>query len=95
MDQELKAKWVAALRSGEYKQADCQLYNDRADAYCCLGVLGMLKGIPLSKLKGDASKSTPSEWGDLSEDAVCQLVNMNDSQHKSFEQIAAYIEANL
>ncbi len=30
------AKWVEALKSGEFKQAQKQLRND--DAYCCLGV---------------------------------------------------------
>ncbi len=34
---EFKAKWVAALRSGEYKQTNSTL-KDR-DGYCCLGVL--------------------------------------------------------
>lgn len=31
-----RAKLVAALRSGEYKQTQNQLYN--GDGYCCLGV---------------------------------------------------------
>lgn len=30
-------KWVAALRSGEYKQA--KQYLRRGNSYCCLGVL--------------------------------------------------------
>lgn len=37
MNPEVKAKWVAALRSGEYKQAKGRLRD--GDAYCCLGVL--------------------------------------------------------
>lgn len=39
---EIKAKWLAALRSGEYKQTQGTLhYRDRQgnDSYCCLGVL--------------------------------------------------------
>lgn len=37
MKLEIKEKWVAALRSGEYKQGTGQLrYQDN---YCCLGVL--------------------------------------------------------
>ena len=39
MDQELKAKWVAALRSGEYKQGYGRLFSPREKSYCCLGVL--------------------------------------------------------
>ena len=39
MDPELKAKWVAALRSGEYKQGRDVLHNNKSNTYCCLGVL--------------------------------------------------------
>ena len=37
MNQEIKAKWLNALRSGEYKQTDDQLRDSQG--YCCLGVL--------------------------------------------------------
>lgn len=37
MDPEVKTKLLAALRSGEYKQA--QEYLHRGDGFCCLGVL--------------------------------------------------------
>jgi hypothetical protein len=44
MDPEVKAKWVAALRSGEYDQAQSGLRVDQSQSggeigYCCLGVL--------------------------------------------------------
>lgn len=37
MNQEIKAQWVAALRSGEYEQGQLSLRN--GNKYCCLGVL--------------------------------------------------------
>jgi hypothetical protein len=37
MKQEIKEKWVAALRSGEYKQTKGYLHNE--EGFCCLGVL--------------------------------------------------------
>lgn len=37
MKKEILERWIAALRSGEYKQGRQQLYN--GDGYCCLGVL--------------------------------------------------------
>lgn len=37
MNQEIKAKWLDALRSGEYKQGDSRLRV--GDTFCCLGVL--------------------------------------------------------
>lgn len=40
MKADIKEKWVAALRSGEYDQAREQLKV--GDAFCCLGVLCQL-----------------------------------------------------
>lgn len=37
MNPEIKAQWVAALRSGEYEQGRNKLNTD--GKYCCLGVL--------------------------------------------------------
>lgn len=111
MDKELKAKWVAALRSGEYKQTTETLRD--GDGFCCLGVL-----LDLSKL-GQWEQSSYEYWNDgekhSSEGDLCslrhvlkipesvemKLVEMNDGCTKknfprhSFEQIADYIEANV
>ena len=41
MNKEFKAKWLAALRSGEYKQTEGRLRRQQKDGswnYCCLGV---------------------------------------------------------
>lgn len=37
MNKEIKEKWVAALRSGEYKQSSNRLRDNKG--FCCLGVL--------------------------------------------------------
>ena len=37
MNKKIKAKWVAALRSGQYKQTQNQLRD--GNKFCCLGVL--------------------------------------------------------
>jgi hypothetical protein len=39
MDKLIAEKWVAALRSGEYKQGKGVLHNQDSNTYCCLGVL--------------------------------------------------------
>ena len=44
MDAATKAKWVAALRSGKYKQGTGQLRTED-DCYCCLGVLCDISGV--------------------------------------------------
>lgn len=43
MTPELKARWVAALRSGQYAQGKGQLRRFD-DTYCCLGVLANVQG---------------------------------------------------
>jgi hypothetical protein len=43
MDTKLKAEWIAALRSGKYKQGRLFL-RDSEDNYCCLGVLCEVAG---------------------------------------------------
>lgn len=39
MNQDVKQKWIAALRSGDYKQTREQLRRNGENSYCCLGVL--------------------------------------------------------
>ena len=51
MKQEIKEKWVAALRSGEYSQ--CRSVLRRGDSFCCLGVLSDL-----------AVKDGVGKWGE-------------------------------
>jgi hypothetical protein len=50
MNQEVKAKWIAALRSGKYKQGHHFLARKKADekdfSYCCLGVLCEILNTP-------------------------------------------------
>ena len=42
MNQQVKEKWVSALRSGDYKQTKSCLH--KGDGFCCLGVLCDLYG---------------------------------------------------
>lgn len=39
MNQDVKEKWLTALRSGEYRQGTGALKDSTRNAYCCLGVL--------------------------------------------------------
>jgi hypothetical protein len=97
---EFKAKWIAALRSGEYKQGEGELHNPHRDTYCCLGVAGRIAGVSAEDLRRDGflkkemSNSIPyclvNDNG-----TVSRLIAMNDSEGKSFSEIADYIESNL
>lgn len=40
----VKRKWLAALRSGKYKQGNNFMYNKNDNSYCCLGVLCEIEG---------------------------------------------------
>lgn len=44
MKKEIADKWIAALRSGDYKQGKGAL-RKKDDTYCCLGVLCAILGI--------------------------------------------------
>lgn len=99
MDKELKAKWVAALRSGEFKQCKGTLHN--GVGYCCLGVLLAVAGEERTH-PHTLTLIQERRLGLLSAHHLStRLENMNDGKkefaHKphTFAQIADYIEANL
>lgn len=88
MNQEVKKAWVAALRSGDYKQTWKMLRRDQHIAseisYCCLGVLNYC--IPGGH---DAYYSRTVTK------CLSTLVRMNDVELRTFSEIANYIEENL
>ena len=103
MDQELKAKWVAALRSGTYTQGRAKL-KDEAGAMCCLGVLREIIEPGCEEVNDDEGEYLPSRFHTATGLAwVTQdlLAGMNDGnelkriKRHSFAEIANWIEANL
>jgi hypothetical protein len=64
--EELKAKWLEALRSGNYPQGKKRLRSE--DGWCCLGVLCNVAGIPSAFGGGewmDGKKVATFESGDF------------------------------
>ena len=106
MNSELKAKWVAALRSGRYKQGD-GLLRSRNDEYCCLGVLCDVYDPSRWGDKPDYSGYTwddhdhskttlpPSMRDAIGHIVIDHLMKMNDVYDDTFDKIATYIEINL
>jgi len=91
MDAQLKAKWVEALRSGEYKQTTEVFQRD--GGFCCLGVLCDVAGKPaLLDDEGGNWAFVDTEAGLAS--VSWRLATMND-EGASFAEIADYIEQNL
>ena len=104
-----KAKWIAALRSGEYKQGRSFLRKE--DNFCCLGVALDLLGVEWKKSPYTLNEGTVFRCG--TDDGVLPfkyarqlgiaqsgqiedysaLAAMNDAG-KSFLEIADFIEQN-
>ncbi len=109
MDSAIKTKWIEALRSGKYTQAMSGLRNCN-DGYCWLGVLcDILDPNAWSRQpwsshyefgrgnnRNAGTLPTYIKWDTgISSDTEAQLVEMNDIEKLSFNQIADYIEKNL
>ena len=94
IDPDLKAKWVAALRSGDYKQGQHYLKTPD-DTYCCLGVLCEIAGWPTDDPEGDTTLPPYIPHIELlGEDTVMRLAGIND-RSTSFAPVIEYIERNL
>jgi len=107
MNEVLKQKWIAALRSGEFKQSRYKLFNLHDKGYCCLGVLAVQQGATLDN--GGCLRS--SNWHDMKRagseylrdeyagglDYLTQhhLSIMNDGNRCNFNEIANWVEVNL
>jgi hypothetical protein len=86
MNPEIKAQWVAALRSGDYEQGMSRLVTVRGDGtfdYCCLGVLcdlAVKADVPLTVLDEGISRSYDNyngllpqavrDWAGFTEDSA-------------------------
>jgi hypothetical protein len=113
---EIKTQWVAALRSGKYKQGH-NVLRSATNQFCCLGVLCDILPDELvkwnrekdycyeaempsnGKLGGRSATSLPDALEDdlgLNDRTIInRLMNMNDTQGKTFDEIADYIETAL
>jgi hypothetical protein len=104
MRSELKARWVAALRSGEYPQGQRRLCAN--SLYCCLGVLAEIENI----FTGESEGAKYVQRGDgihfsvlnpvldrlgLTYDQQNKLIHLNDGENKSFPEIADWIEEHV
>lgn len=88
MDAKLKADWIAALRSGEYKQGRAALAT--ADGkYCCLGVLALAGNLcdfapetpsPLADLVGTFADG--SKRSGMIPDSVCTKIGLSYEMHE-------------
>lgn len=104
MDKELKEKWIAALRSGDYCQTKGKLIDEQG--YCCLGVLCDVAGTPQNENEefidtvgqplNEIGYSATDIYGGtgVSTSTRQGLARAND-QGDTFDRIADWIEENL
>ena len=109
MNQELKDRWVGALRGDDYEQGRKRLRcND--DMYCCLGVLADIHDPSLweeeldgwfyvdmeGELPSDMEELALGQWNDRGtpRDVEGHLIAMNDGG-KTFDTIANWIEVHV
>ena len=59
LPKEFAEKWMAALRSGKYKQGSGRLFL--FDAYCCIGVAGAVCGVK-DRLMDDKGLFSPKHF---------------------------------
>lgn len=100
LPKKFKRKWINALKSGEFRQAEGVLKVTGSEQYCCLGVACIIAGIdprfiekkqlPTNLDLEDQAKLPPFFREIGNEDAMEKLANMNDAG-VPFEKIAARI----
>lgn len=101
---EIEAEWIAALRSGEFKQTTGTLEQvlhgtDPLVGYCCLGVLGCVlkaKGLApetVNRISADSGRDLlPYELAIQRYGMNHNLVTWNDEERADFATIADRIE---
>lgn len=96
----LKARWMAALTGGKYKQGRGQLKveqkHGKGALYCCLGVLCDIS--PAVAARNDCGvvlALVAREYVGISLAEMNQLVDLNDGGDNGFKRIANWIEKNL
>lgn len=105
LNQEIKEKWVKALRSGGHEQGVGSLR--RGDRFCCLGVIcdivdpegweepEAISGITTHRGFTFVPSYEIQSFIELDRTVVGVLATMNDISCKSFSEIADYIEESL
>lgn len=105
MNPEIKAKWLAALRGGQYAQATGTLRSEDGERHCCLGVLCDIVEPDEWRHNDEYCKwwhrdscelasLSVANAADIEEDSQITLAKLNDSG-ETFAEIADFIEANL
>jgi hypothetical protein len=92
-----KSEWIAALRSGKFKQGRNKLFDECNNSYCCLGVLAKINGLDVSTELLTEEHHESIQLHDWSESFSYKGVNMGNFKTMNIERIRSYLslgEAN-
>src|SRR6185503_20826939 len=91
MDKKLKAKWVKALRSGDYEQTNYALHD--SGGYCCLGVLCSVAGADDNELIDASMPMDTKRFKRIVPTEVANaLASFNDDDGMPFDLIAGFVQ---
>lgn len=98
LPEDFKAKWIEALRSGQYKRGEGYLVESSLEGkrYCCLGVACVVAGCKQARTDfiHEYNQVVPEILRGKNP-ITMKLVKMNDVRLWSFKKIASWIEKNL
>jgi len=98
MNRQIKAKWIAALRSGKYEQTQDVMrrkLDNGKSGYCCLGVLGSIRGASDSSLSRTGGKLSHPAISKLLPLKTRETLAEKNDNGWSFKRIATWIQKNV
>lgn len=107
MNPELKAKWIAAMESGQYhhhNKGQLQITTPSGPKYCALGVLAEITNTPHNDTICFNRKGLAADYGPLeplisdnratAQDAINSIVWTNDNS-PDYSKVITWIKENL
>jgi len=90
-------KWIAALRSGKYKQGSGKYYDSKLDCYCAMGVGYKANDVPFAMDGQTINSEYDRVFMFNGENNLLwfPLQEMNDDEKLSFKEIADWVETNV
>ena len=101
----IKMSWLGMLRFGKYKQGKGRLYRAETDCFCVLGLLMLASGVTREEMSETSSPvfldpavklrinfDVDCRFYLFSGVTECSLINLNDTQMLTFEEIAYWVD---
>lgn len=90
--------WIDRLQHGSDMQTTRYLYNASNDGYCCMGICGLVMGVPKEQMNVTPVLASLADTHDKAAQAfdnreTSVLAVINDNVKLTFPQIAAFVLA--